>query len=258
MFLCQVPSVPVRAEFKHESEQISQVLLGESVHCLELFGKWARIQCSWDEYTGWVPLISLRENLDLQETSLCVLSDYASVTDLNNGSTLLLSMGSILRPTLFPNGYTINRGEIGQTPVRSSDISNTLIWTLGKEWIGAPYHWGGRSRFGVDCSGFVQMLMARIGIPVPRDSRDQLTKAPQKVSILDQESIKSGQLAFFGPEPNQINHVGLVLPGDRILHSSGEVRVDNLSTKGIHKIMANQPEYGGPITHVLQALAAYY
>ena len=258
MFCCQVPSVAVRSEFSHGSEQISQVLLGETVQCLDFHENWVRIRCAWDQYTGWVPSKALREIPDIEEKGLSVLSDYAFVTDHSTNSNLLLSMCSILAPALFPNGYSVIRGDIGQIPINSSEVSDTLIWTIGKDWIGTPYHWGGRSRFGVDCSGFVQMVMARIGVPIPRDSRDQLAQAPQKVPIQYQESLKSGQLAFFGPKPTQINHVGLVLSNDRILHASGQVRLDHLSTQGIHKILPYQTDYIGPTTHTLQALATYF
>ncbi|MFM7747144.1 MAG: SH3 domain-containing protein, partial [Bacteroidota bacterium] len=104
MFCCQVPSVAVRAEFSHGSEQISQVLLGETVQCLDFHENWVRIRCAWDQYTGWVPSMALREIPDIEEKGLSVLSDYAFVTDHSTNSNLLLSMGSILAPALFPNG----------------------------------------------------------------------------------------------------------------------------------------------------------
>jgi len=91
--------------------------LGETVQCLDFHENWVRIQCAWDEYTGWVPSKALREIPDIEEKGLSVLSDYAFVTDHSTNSNLLLSMGSILAPALFPNGYSVIRGEIGQIPL---------------------------------------------------------------------------------------------------------------------------------------------
>jgi cell wall-associated NlpC family hydrolase len=99
--------------------------------------------------------------------------------------------------------------------------------------------------------------MARIGIPIPRDSKDQLAKAPNRIRITEQEAITEGQLAFFGPEPNRIDHVGVVIPGGRILHSSGEVRIDTLTAHGIPKAAPNQDHNLPPHTHTLQAIASY-
>jgi hypothetical protein len=203
-----------------------------------------------------VPLKALKEVSMPQVAAPVVLSDYAYLTNHSNHSDLLLSMGSILQPSIFPDGYTIMKGEIGQLPGHFSNRTE-LIWSIGKEWVGTPYQWGGRSRFGVDCSGFIQVLMARIGIPIPRDSKDQLAKAPNRIRITEQEAITEGQLAFFGPEPNRIDHVGVVIPGGRILHSSGEVRIDTLTAHGIPKAAPNQDHNLPPHTHTLQAIASY-
>ncbi|MEX2380321.1 MAG: C40 family peptidase, partial [Vicingaceae bacterium] len=97
--------------------------------------------------------------------------------------------------------------------------------------LNAPYQWGGRSPFGIDCSGFIQIIYKLIGISLPRDASQQ-AEVGQALSFI--EEAEEGDLAFFDNEEGQITHVGIILENNRIIHASGMVRIDQLDHQGIY------------------------
>ena len=102
--------------------------------------------------------------------------------------------------------------------------------TYSKSLLNTPYLWGGRGPFGIDCSGFSQLIFRLCGIKLPRDAYQQ---AELGEIIKPTKSIK-GDLAFFENNMGKINHVGIVLEKNKIIHSSGKVRIDELNDNGIY------------------------
>lgn len=256
LHFCCVASVPVRAEPHHQSEQISQSLWGEALHVLEVSNEWARVQCSWDDYLGWVPHKALVIGEALEESALTISTDFALVQDLLEGSIFPLSMGSRLRSMLMPQGFRLVSGSaLPQDTYSQYQVRD--LESLTKPWLGTPYLWGGRSRFGIDCSGFTQIIMSRLGHAIPRDAKDQWAKAPQRHDQLTKSAFEAGQLAFFGPSLDRINHVGLVLGPNSIIHSSGKVRIDFLDEQGISMEIASNKSPQNVLTHTIQGLATY-
>lgn len=102
----------------------------------------------------------------------------------------------------------------------------------GRRYIGVPYVWGGSTPSGFDCSGFVQYVYRKHGVPLPRTSR-QMAHAGQRVSP-SISSLREGDLMLFRGRNGVINHVALYAGRNRILHSSssaGGVGFDDLSSK---------------------------
>jgi len=104
------------------------------------------------------------------------------------------------------------------------------VLKLAKIFLNVPYLWGGKNAFGMDCSGFTQVLFKLMGIQLPRDSAEQ---ALMGTSIGSLSEIKSGDLAYFGKESDKITHVGMLMDNQTIIHASGRVRIDRLNAEGI-------------------------
>jgi cell wall-associated NlpC family hydrolase len=98
-------------------------------------------------------------------------------------------------------------------------------------YLHAPYLWGGRSPFGIDCSGFVQVVYKFSGIQLPRDAWQQAEKG-DLLSFIEESA--PGDLAFFDNDEGTIIHVGILLENNRIIHASGKVRIDVIDHQGIY------------------------
>ena len=124
----------------------------------------------------------------------------------------------------------------------NSNISK--IQKIALKYLHAPYLWGGRSPFGIDCSGFTQIVFKFLDILLPRDAYQQ---AELGTSIAFVEETKIGDLAFFGTE-EKITHVGIVLSNTEIIHASGKVKIDRIDHLGIYS--KEQKKY----THKLRTI----
>ena len=78
-------------------------------------------------------------------------------------------------------------------PLQGGNLAQAIILSA-KNWVGTPYTWGGTSRSGVDCSGFVQLVYQAVGISLPRTSEMQASQG-QPVASLDKAI--PGDLVFF-------------------------------------------------------------
>lgn len=233
--ICHLSVVPLRAEASDKSEMISQLLYGETFSVIEHAGKWTKIKCIWDDYEAWVDtkqvLFGITENEALTTKHCNVTVDKTSNLEINNSSALL-SIGSSESTDILQKyadakyRFTGRSIEMGSKAIASVD-------DLAKHWLNTPYLWGGRSVFGVDCSGFTQNVFKMLGIRLWRDAYQQ---AEQGTLINFIEEVECGDLAFFDNEEERIIHVGIILDKQTIIHASGQVRLDRLDHQGIFNI----------------------
>ena len=99
--------------------------------------------------------------------------------------------------------------------------------------MNTPYLWGGKSPFGIDCSGFTQLVYKLCGYSLLRDAKDQATQG-QVLSFI--EESEPGDLAFFDNEDGAITHVGIIMNDYNIIHAHGKVRIDKLDHSGIYNV----------------------
>jgi hypothetical protein len=111
-----------------------------------------------------------------------------------------------------------------------------------------PYLWGGRNLFGLDCSGFVQIVYKLNGIQLKRDAWQQAEQGTD-VNFLPQ--VKAGDVAFFDNEEGRITHVGIMLNANEIIHASGKVRIDPIDDQGIYNVEL------GKYTHHLRIIKRF-
>ena len=102
-------------------------------------------------------------------------------------------------------------------PVEELNNSNTKLFGFIEDWYGTPYHFGGSSKDGIDCSAFAGSLMTTVfGIGLPRMAKDQY-KVCKRVSKTEMEE---GDLVFFHTTRKGISHVGVYLGNNKFVHAS--------------------------------------
>jgi len=231
--VCMVAASPMRREATHHSEMVSQLLFGEQAEVLDHSGDFTRVRCCYDQYEGWCQTSQLQQTNRLPEKSGQLLSaEWANKLTIND-ATMWVSMGTPL--SLFDKGslqlgpyHAVYAGQTWDAAIAS--FTEPLIKQVALTFLNTPYLWGGRSVFGIDCSGYVQQVYRFFNKPLPRDAYQQAE--PGEVIGFLQEAV-CGDLAFFDNEEGRITHVGLMLDASTIIHSSGKVRIDPIDQAGI-------------------------
>lgn len=229
----------MRHEPSDRAEQVTQLLFGEHFTILESGLKWTKIQHAWDEYIGWISTkqfqtISTDLFTALNTKFPTMVGDIAQVVlHKEQNSSLPVLLGSVL-PQYNNHSLSIGsaayqyEGSLQNTTPKN--LRNALIETAYL-YINSPYAWGGRTPFGIDCSGFTQMVYKLCGQKILRDASQQAGQG-NPLSFIE-ESLP-GDLAFFDNEDGKIIHVGIILKDSKIMHASGQVRIDKLDHQGIY------------------------
>lgn len=235
--------IPVRSEPRERSEMCTQILFGEHYTILEESNKWCQVKLTFDNYEGWIDRNMVNEIdeenfLRLTNSPAFVTTDVFNIVQPVGGySNFLIVAGSSL-PDFDPISKTFRIGNVNYT-IQGNCISSSqkevreIIIENALKYFNSPYLWGGRSPFGVDCSGFSQILYKMAGISIPRDASQQ-SMIGDNLSFV--EEAKPGDLAFFDNEDGSIVHVGIIWEKNKIIHSSGKVRIDNVDHSGIFNI----------------------
>lgn len=234
--------IPVRKEPSDRSEMVNQLLFGELVEITGKDGNWRKIKSVFDAYVGWVDKkqitsISDKEFADLNVNPTFLVMDLVQIAVRAKNEILPLVIGSSLP---FYDGKKFHFGELEYefdgNALTLPGPSPESILVHSYMYLNAPYLWGGRSPFGIDCSGFTQMVFKLSGIKLNRDAAQQAEQG-EVISFI--EEAKAGDLAFFDNPEKKIVHVGIILAGNQIIHSSGKVRIDRIDHQGIFNAETN-------------------
>ncbi|MBW1297640.1 C40 family peptidase [Aquimarina litoralis] len=226
--ICNLSIVPLRSEPNDPSEMVSQVLYGEHFKVLEKRKKWSRIRLAFDSYEGWIDNkqyieITDQEYKDFDAKSLDVASDLIDFVSCEDNQLMPISLGSSLSALDFFN-HQFDGNRIQEQQPKEKLIETAYLF------LNAPYLWGGRTNFGIDCSGFTQMVYKLNGYQLLRDASLQATQGDPLSFI---EESEPGDLAFFDNEEGAITHVGIIMKDNYIIHAHGKVRVDRIDHTGI-------------------------
>ncbi|NLN24165.1 MAG: C40 family peptidase [Bacteroidetes bacterium] len=226
--LCNLSIVPLRAEASDTSELISQILYGEFFIVIKKTQKWSFIRLSHDNYEGWIDnkqYASISETVyfELKEKKPRFSADLVDFVIGKNEELIPITSGS----TVSSCSYLDHRFE-GQ--VYNSKNSKSKIIHTALNFLNAPYLWGGKSPFGIDCSGFTQLIYRMQGFSLLRDASQQATQG-ESLSFI--EESEAGDLAFFDNEEGRIIHVGILMSDNYIIHAHGKVRIDRIDHSGI-------------------------
>lgn len=231
--ICNLSIVPLRAEPISRAEMVSQVLFGEAFEVMEWQDEWARIITVIDGYEGWinglqfVPLSQIAYKSLLKKAPPLTYRPITQAWKKANNSVVYLPVGSSLSflegtTCHIRNDYYEVIGEIGE----KGSLTETA-----KSFLNVPYLWGGRTHFGIDCSGFSQAVYRLQGITLKRDAYLQ---AEQGAVVDFLQEAKLGDLAFFDNAEGRITHVGIMLNNEQIIHAAGRVKIDKIDTQGIY------------------------
>ena len=144
-----------------------------------------------------------------------------------------LHLSGVKQIVVHGGGKAISRNlallnEKPETGPEGASVESVLH--TAKTFLNVPYLWGGRSLFGIDCSGLTQVVFKINHIKIPRDASQQVLSGKPVDRF---EDARQGDLAFFRNEEGKISHVGILMAQNQILHASGCVRMDQFDSKGI-------------------------
>lgn len=232
-------ALPIRADAGEKSEMISQMLFGEICKIETDKDGFALIVNQKDDYKGWADKKMLSE---ISEDEYITIADSpnfvtcAPIADLvckTDNTVYRLSAGSILPMyDIATDSFRICNKTFSMQPSLVSYLlqsNKENIKPAALMFMNAPYLWGGKTIFGIDCSGFVQTVYGMCGFQLPRDSSQQQAIG-ETVDCVDNAEV--GDLIFF-KKNNRITHVGIYLGEKKIIHASGRVKIEDVDDIGI-------------------------
>jgi len=237
--ICLISIVPVRSNASDESEMVTQLLFGELVAIQKQISTWLFIRNIYDNYEGWVDnkqiqIIDETEFNRLNAFEITYVSDLVEVVqDLDKMEVIPIVFGSNIRN--LNDHVFIAAGRkfeyTGQLSNILPEVNSKAILENAMMYLNAPYMWGGKSPFGIDCSGFVQIVFMMSGIRLLRDASMQAGLG-EHISFLDE--AQPADLLFFDNDEGNIVHVGIYMQNGEIIHASGKVRIDKIDHQGIY------------------------
>ncbi len=232
--ICNLSVIPLRKAPESGSEIASQLLFGDVFTInSEPVNDWIAITTDYDNYTGY---ISLKQFAPYNEeiTTWQTITSYPFALLNNKRGNIMLPPGSTV-PVSSP--FTIGNEAYSLNNVHEKKLALTDIEPVAEQYLNTPYLWGGKTPFGIDCSGLTQMVFKQCGIDLPRDAYQQ-AEVGETIAFVGETRV--GDLAFFDNEAGRITHVGIMLCGQKIIHASGRVRIDDLDHYGIMNVDQKQ------------------
>ncbi|HSV75842.1 MAG TPA: C40 family peptidase [Bacteroidales bacterium] len=235
--ICLLSVAGMKAEPSHQSELVNQMVFGDLFEVIRKYKEWLWVRLIYDDYHGWINQnqateLSEEHFIQLKNAPFAVTADLVQIMeDTNLKTSLTLGAGCTLHNfsagnfSVAGNTYKYFGNAREKSPPEPKQLTEHAIMFLN-----TPYQWGGRSPFGIDCSGFVQLIFKMAGIFIPRDTSMQVEYG--EFIDLIHEALP-GDLLFFGEQEKPITHVGMLLTDGLIIHAHGKVRVDLIDHHGI-------------------------
>lgn len=240
--ICNLSIVSLRLEANDQSEMISQLLFGEHFKVLERRSKWSRVRLVFDKNEGWIDnkqYVEIEESefLELNENTNTLAGELIDFISDDQESLTPIPLGATL-PFYKENSLSILDKKYSYQGITCSGKSpkDVLIDTAFM-YLNTPYLWGGKTPFGIDSSGFTQMVYKLCGYQLLRNANEQASQGDVLSFI---EESEPGDLAFFDDNLGEIIHVGIIMKDNYIIHAYGKVRIDRLDHSGIYNVDTNR------------------
>lgn len=231
--VCNLSVIPVRAMPSEKSEMTTQLLFGETCDIIDSVKNWLLIRTHFEQYEGWCSNNQLQlihdASIQIPEYERLTIVSKTAIIQQEMKAEQILSFGSSIAGNWIAaqSNYKII---VGETRLHVQHLKTKQLIEDALKFMGTPYLWGGRSIFGIDCSGFIQLVFKANGVALPRDASQQV-KLGSTVNFI--EEAQPGDLLFFDNEVGQIVHVGMLISGNNVIHASGYVRIDMADHHGI-------------------------
>ena len=240
--ICNLSIVSLRLEASDTSEMVSQVLFGEHFKVLEKRKNWSKIRLHFDSYEGYIDnkqFLEITEDnyIELSSSKKYIAGELIDFITDNKGNLATIPLGSSLpyynnhQFKLLKQSY-VYEGSVYQQKLDKDSLLKTAFL-----YLNTPCLWGGKTPFGIDSSGFTQMVYKLCGYQLLRDAKQQATQG-EVLSFI--EESEPGDLAFFDDHEGVITHVGMIMKDNYIIHAYGKVRIDRLDHTGIYNIDSNR------------------
>lgn len=246
--ICPLSVVPVYASAGTESPQITQLLYGEVFQMLEGRKQWSRIRTFLDGCEGW---IHADQWLELEETRYLELTAEAPAVCAADLVGHSCTRDGLLLPVLLGSstGHAAALGHQFEGAFFEPPMEKDALVQIALLYLNSPELAGGRSPFGIDAAGLTQMVYKCSGVALKRNPAGQATQGTP-LSFIEESS--PGDLAFFDGPDGTINHVGIIMKDNYIIHAFGRVRIDRIDHSGIFNNELRR--YTHPLRVIVQIL----
>lgn len=232
--ICELSVIPLRKEAADKSEMSSQIIFGETMEVLEENDKWFMVRLNHDHYEGWVDKKQVVQTKGDESSNIRYLHSAFEVATSEVKQRMIIPSGAVIYHADQDGFWLDDKRYLMENTLEKSAAGSDLIG-YASQFLRTPYLWGGRTFMGIDCSGFTQLVMRSQGVMVLRDAYQQ-AELGDAISFVDES--RTGDLAFFDNADGKITHVGMIVEAEnhvkKIIHASGEVRLDSLDHQGIY------------------------
>jgi cell wall-associated NlpC family hydrolase len=208
---------PLRRAASSEAELLTQALKGERVTVYERNEGWAWGQLGSDGYVGWLPDRTLAKPAGTATHKVTALRTFAFPgPSIKLPPAEALPMWSTVTVTreegtfaVASDGRYLPRQHLGALDAIAPDFV-----AVAERFVGTPYLWGGKSAFGIDCSGLVQIALTSAGTGCPRDSDMQQDGLGRELTAAEARHLQRGDLIFWK------GHVAIARDATTIVHAN--------------------------------------